>query len=329
MPRRASQAHAVAAEIASAQDGLITAAQLAECGFPPSSVNARIRSGGPWVRVLPGVYDLTAQPLTPARRHRAALLYTGPLAVLSGRAALTSLNLRSSASLSGGAELVLIDHGVRRQSSGFVVVERSRRLVALTNGQGLRIAPPPRAVIDLSRHCTSSRDVDALITEVLRRELVEFDELVAELKRGPIRGSARARAALDAWHRGAVSSPEAGLLRRWRASSLPPAEWNCRLYLPDGTFLASPDAYLPDLGLAVEVDSHEHHAAGEAWRRTLHRHSRMTAHGLTVLHYAPARIAREGEAVIREIQDTVALCRRTQRKRPDLRIVTHRATGAA
>lgn len=35
--------------------------------------------------------------------------------------------------------------------------------------------------------------------------------------------------------------------------------WNARLHTPDGTFLAGPDAYWPDEGVALEIDSAEYH----------------------------------------------------------------------
>ena len=59
--------------------------------------------------------------------------------------------------------------------------------------------------------------------------------------------------------RGVRSVPEAGLRDVILASDLPEPLWNPRLETLDGAFIAEPDAYYEDLGIALEVDSREHH----------------------------------------------------------------------
>ncbi len=66
-------------------------------------------------------------------------------------------------------------------------------------------------------------------------------------------------------------------------------------------FLASPDAWWPDAGVAVEVDSREWHLSPADWERTQVRHARMSAHGIIVLHYAPRRIRSDPAYVVDEI----------------------------
>ena len=56
--------------------------------------------------------------------------------------------------------------------------------------------------------------------------------------------------------------------------------FNPRLYL-DGKFLASPDAWWPSAGVAVEVDSKEYHFFFDGWQDTLRRHDRITAAGIS------------------------------------------------
>jgi hypothetical protein len=59
MPRRAATDLALIDAITSAQLGLIAMAQLAEAGVSRSTTQRRIRTGGPWSRVLPGIYLVT------------------------------------------------------------------------------------------------------------------------------------------------------------------------------------------------------------------------------------------------------------------------------
>lgn len=44
-----------------------------------------------------------------------------------------------------------------------------------------------------------------------------------------------------------------------RDAGIPDPLWNQNLYLPDGTFLARPDAHWPYAGVALEIDSREWH----------------------------------------------------------------------
>jgi hypothetical protein len=57
------------------------------------------------------------------------------------------------------------------------------------------------------------------------------------------------------------------------------ALYNPWLYVGE-EFIARPDAWWPDAGVVVEVDSREWHLSPADWKRTLARHSRMGAFGL-------------------------------------------------
>ena len=131
------------------------------------------------------------------------------------------------------------------------------------------------------------------------------EQLRTEVERAQIRGTALIREAVRDLEGGAQSAPEAELLRAWQQSPLPTALWNAALTLPNGEFLARPDAYLPDHGVAVEVDLREHHLSPVDWERTMRRHARMSARGIVVLHYPPSRIRQEIQAVLGEIARTV------------------------
>ena len=77
-----------------------------------------------------------------------------------------------------------------------------------------------------------------------------------------------------------------------------------------GEFLASPDAWWPDAGVAVEVDSREWHFSPSDWERTQVRHARMSTHGILVLHYTPRRIRSDPAGVVQEIRKALEAGRR-------------------
>ena len=80
---------------------------------------------------------------------------------------------------------------------------------------------------------------------------------------------------------------------------------NPRLYL--GTeLIARPDAWWPDHGVAVEVDSREWHLTPEGWERTMRRHARLTALGISVLHFSPRQIRDEPDQVVGAIRAALA-----------------------
>ncbi|MGH3400713.1 MAG: hypothetical protein ACRDPO_39135, partial [Streptosporangiaceae bacterium] len=62
----------------------------------------------------------------------------------------------------------------------------------------------------------------------------------------------------------------------------------------------------PDAGVAVEVDSRQWHLSPAAWEQTMARHSRMSSHGIIVLHYSPRQIRSAGEQVAAEIRAALA-----------------------
>jgi very-short-patch-repair endonuclease len=73
----------------------------------------------------------------------------------------------------------------------------------------------------------------------------------------------------------------------------------------DGTFLTRPDAWWPEAGVAVEVDSYEWHLSPAQWDRTRARHDLMGSAGIIALHFSPRQIRRERAEVVRLIEDAL------------------------
>ncbi|MFK0255680.1 hypothetical protein [Streptomyces sp. NPDC090445] len=83
--------------------------------------------------------------------------------------------------------------------------------------------------------------------------------------------------------------------------------WNARLYTPDGAFLASPDAYWPDEGVALEIDSAEYHYTRDAWQATLRRRLRLESHGILVISATPSMIRDTPHEVTRALRTLLTL----------------------
>ncbi|HEX7993358.1 MAG TPA: hypothetical protein VF506_05510, partial [Streptosporangiaceae bacterium] len=131
------------------------------------------------------------------------------------------------------------------------------------------------------------------------------EQIEAELRAGPVRGSAFLRTALAEVAEGTRSAPEAELLELIKNGGLPVPLLNPRLYVAQ-KFLASPDAWWPEYAVAVEVDSREWHLSPASWEATMRRHARLTARGILVLHFSPRQIRLEPDEVLTAIRTALA-----------------------
>ncbi len=203
--------------------------------------------------MLPGVYATTTGTSTPDQRAMAALLYAGPLSVITGAAAVRRHGLRCA----GLNEVdVLVPADVRRQGTGFVrVIHTSRMPKEFCTADQIRFTAPPRAVADAARGMNRLSDVRAVVAEAVQRGRLDLASLVTELTEGPSAGSRLYRAALGEIAAGVRSAAEADLKDLIDASDLEKPVYNPRLFAADGTFLGIPDAWWQRAGIAAEVDS--------------------------------------------------------------------------
>lgn len=276
------------------QHGVVSRAQAAACGMTPAALRHRARPDGPWQPVLPGVY--LAQTGAPAsdQREMAALLLAGPDSVLTGDAALSRHGLRVPRTAMID---VLVPASRLRQGAGFARIRRTKRMPpGICTTGGISYAPVPRAVADAVRWMADDRAARAVVAEAVQQGYCPLPLLGEELDAGPVHGSARLRRVLAEVTGGIRSVAEADFLELIRRARLPIPVLNPRLYAGD-TFIAAPDCWWPDAGVAAEVDSREWHLAPAEWERTLDRHGRMSSYGIIVMHFTPAQIRREPKAV--------------------------------
>ena len=118
---------------------VISRRQALASGMTDSALDHRLRAGGPWQRLLPGVFLAVTGAPTSDQRDVAALLYAGPGSVLTGSAALRLWRVRAPyTSLTD----VLIPESKRRQSAGFVRIRPTARMPGAVLSSGPRQFAP-------------------------------------------------------------------------------------------------------------------------------------------------------------------------------------------
>lgn len=286
-----------------AQENVISRRQALACGVTRDALTHRFRAGGPWQRLCPGVYLAQTGPPNVPQKEMAALLHAGPGSVLTGGAALHGLGLNP---LEPHRFDVLAPWSRRPGSVAFITVHRSARMPERVIREGRRrYALPPRALADAARGLTELGEVRALVAGVVQRGDCPVGALVRELDEGQTRASALLRQVLAEVADGVRSGPEGDFIGLIRRARLPMPMFNARLFAADGSFIAAPDAWWKDAGVAGEVDSREWHLSPEGWQRTMRRHAKMSAHGILVLHFTPAEIRSSPETVAAAIADTL------------------------
>ena len=318
MPKKACFDDQLLADLLRRQHRVIARDQALDCGLTEMALQHRIRTGGPWQRLLPGVYLVSSGTASADQRDMAALLHAGPHSVLTGLAALRRHGFRVPAA---NPISVVVPVKVRRQSSGFVRVQRSTRMPQEVCVAGeVRYALAPRAVADAARSLRSGRDVRALVAQAIQQQRCSIAMLDTELNEGPVVGSALLRAALEEVRGGVRSAPEGDLRRLIQRGKIPMPVFNARLY-QGAELIAVADAWWEEAGVAAEVDSKEYHYSAEDWQGTMRRHDRLVARGVLLLHFTPRQIRVSPEEVVAQIRAALE----AGRARPRLAIMTRPA----
>jgi hypothetical protein len=279
---------------------VISRRQALAAGVTDNALRHRLRLGGPWRGLLPGVYMAATGAPTTLQQEMAALLYAGPGSVITGPAALRSHHIRTE--LTEFVD-VLVPSTRQRRDTNFVRLHRTSRTPSRIWEAGpVRYVPASRAVADAVRALPSLRDVRAVVADAVQRDKCAISSLAAELREGPAKGSALFREALADVADGIRSAAEGDLRDLLARSGLPMPLFNPWLYDEHGNFVARPDAWWPKLGIAVEVDSREWHTSPEDHAKTLARGRRMARHQIVVLRFTPKQIRSQPAEVIKDIK---------------------------
>jgi hypothetical protein len=283
-----------------AQLDVISRRQALAAGLTKHALAHRLRPGGPWRGLLPGVYMAATGAPTSLQQEMAALLYAGPGSVITGPAALRCHHIRTELT-----EIVdvLVPAARQRRGTGFVKLHRTTRMPGRIWEAGpVQYVMPPRAVGDTVRTLTSLRDVRAVVADAVQRRRCAIKDLLTEVDAGPNAGSVLFREALADVADGIRSAAEGDLRDLLARSGLPMPLFNPSLYDDAGTFIARPDAWWPAHGIAVEVDSREWHTSPEDHAKTLARGRRMARYQIVVLRFTPRQIRSQPAEVINDIK---------------------------
>ncbi|MFI7573859.1 hypothetical protein [Micromonospora sp. NPDC049497] len=287
------------------QQQIMTRAQLLAAGFDDMYLYRQTRRGL-WQRVLPATYALVTGTLTDEQRRISAALYAGPDAQVTGLAALIWYGFRQSPRTEDVH--LIVPHHARRASAGHAVVARALALDPRARRTSLyAVCSPARAVVDAARGLRQLRPVRAMVGEVIQRGFTDLATLDEEIRRARRSRTALIRKAFSEVAAGTRSAPEAELRECLGGSVvLPEILWNPRLRTGEGGVLPTPDGYLADAAVALEVDSQEYHFSPADWTRTLDRHNELSRHGILILHFTPAQLRRDPVRVRRMVEDAYA-----------------------
>lgn len=292
-------------------DGVIRRRDLLTAGVSQHMVAIRCRPGGPWQLLLPGVLLLANSPPTRRQRLRAALLYAGQDAVISGVEALHEHGLAVSAN---DEVHVLVPIRRRVSTRDFVRIERTNRLPRPVLFDGLPFAPSGRAAVDAARTTDDDRKRRAFLLAPIEAGLRTVDQILTELNAGSQRGTAALRPLLtEPITPPLTSTVHEGWARRiTKHTPIPPPDWNVRVYDKANQLLGTADAWWDDVGLAWDF-GHQRDTM------TTIRQSTFAQEGIITLRTPLPRLRSNPMEVSEDL--AAAFLRATQRPRPTVRAV--------
>ena len=244
--------------------------------------------------------------------------------MLTGVAALHLHGLRNLPALDAELKLhMLVPRAQQTQSAAFVTVERTQRMPTALQVRDFRAAPIPRALFDAGRRSPDRRAIRAFTLEAIQRRLVHADEVRTEIRQGQRQWTAILRDVIGEASAGTRSVPEAELRSIILNGGLLEPLWNPRLETPAGEFIAEPDAYFKDSGLAIEVDSRRYHYENaDHYETTWRRHGRYAENGIAVLRLIPIDIQRRPDLVLETIRQTIRA--QSGKPLPSINVVSRR-----
>lgn len=290
---------AAVARLAEEQHGVVGRGQLIELGLTERAIEHRVAVG----RLHPvarGVYAVGHGRISQLGRWMAAVLASGPGAVLSHRSAAALWGIRGPA---GGAVDVTVPH--KSTSS-----DRIRRHLAVLPADevvvrdGIAITTAPRTIFDLA--ATSSVDrVEHDIRQIEYLRLYDRLSLPDLVERYPgRRGLRKVRLALtriETLPAGRTRSPlEERFLPFLRHHGLPRPRLNDRITVGEKRFQV--DCHWHGTGQVVELDSWEAHGTRSAFREDRTRDRILRTAGYDVTRISWAQLDDEPEAVAADLR---------------------------
>lgn len=286
------------------QAGLVTRAQLLSAGVSVDAI--RWRTGRQWRLVLPGVVATFTGELTWRHRLIAAQLWAGPAAALASFSAVQWHDVGDVPQ--DGLVRVLVPRPQSPRRHSFVVARSTARPDAHPWSRSpLMICSRARALVDAARELRTQERARGLLIEAVQRRHVRERDLWEELEAGPVRCSAHVRSALREVAAGAWSPPESDALRLLADSPRLPHVWpNPELEGPGNVALPSPDGWIDEVGLAIQVHSRRYHARDAQWESTIESGTALGEYGVPVVGVTPSALRDDPARFVRRVESAYA-----------------------
>lgn len=265
----------------------------------------RHRLDGPWQLVYPRVVAPHTGPVDGRTRLMAAALWAGPSAVLTGRAGLRLLGLDELAAVDHASFLLPETHRSKRHADA--EAHRSDRGFATYRVvDRIAVTTPARCLLDAAAWEVHGRNQQlALTIAVLQQGLARPAEVHRELRLSRRNHTLGVAQGVAAFERGAWSRPESALGELFDHSTvLPHVCLNPTLTLPDGTALTTPDGYVREVALAIQVHSRTYHERQGDWEGTVEGDGDLTRVGILVRGVTPMTLYDAGDRFLRDVEQT-------------------------
>lgn len=303
-------------ELASRQDGLVTAAQALTLGYS-RTVIGRLRRSGRWRVVAPGVYlidaDLVSEPLSSRVWWRAALLFSGPRACLVASSALRAYGVHGlpferciEVGVIGGpsrhgrrpAQIAL--RGRDDEAPDLVVRQYAIGVDEIVMQSGLPVRRLEMSLVDTALEAHRGTAL-ALLDSVLHQRLLSTEELRRSvvLAAGR-RGVVALRALAELADPRAESQVESRVRLACIDGKVPPDELQFPVYDTVGNLLAIGDmAWLKGRHrpLIAEADGESVHSLPEAVYRDRRRGNALVAQACDTIRFTYADALRPAYVV--------------------------------
>lgn len=292
------------------QRGLFTTRQLRRAGASDTQLRTLAASGH---RPMRGVYCSRPGPFTDDEVLRAASMWAGRDAVLTGVRALRLHGIEVKRTPALIRFLVPMSRGERRRAHGVVTV-RTRRMPGAHPRDGIGVAPVERALVDVSRFRElPDGELRGVTLTVLQQRLTTPDRVALELETARRTAAGGVLDGVLAYREGAWSVPEAILVDAVREHpGLPAMLANPTLVTTAGQFVGRPDGWFPEAGVAVQVHSRRFHQGqdadgGDQWSATLQRDLAYQTRGIVVVPVTPQTLVEELGPFLAQLARVVAL----------------------
>ncbi len=280
------------AELVARQAGVVALAQMVATGVPPRTVQ---RWAQTWRRLHPGVYLVAGHRLSDEARIRAALLWAGPDAVITGQTAAAWHGF--PAATPSVVEVTVPARRKPRRTTGVRVRRRDLHEEDVTAVRGIRVAAPPLAALEAAVGLANG---SVFLDRVLQRH-VPFPELYGCYCRNLGRaGSAAAGKLITAAADRADSAAERIVTKMLRRAGI--TGW--RVGVPFGPYTL--DVAFAEAKLAIEVDGWAWHVDADRFRADRRKGNALVRAGWTVLRFTWHDLTQRQGACVAEIRATLA-----------------------